>query len=198
MGTNFYARIIPHADKVEELKKAIDKDSFLRIENLVRELYGKRNSCDQGLIVHLGKRSRGWKFLWNPNVQKKSDGYYDWNANKWVDKWKYDYVYPLTKKGITDFLKRDDVIIFSEYYDPEEENHDPDDCPNADDFLEMAFEWGQKDGWDAKTYHRERPEERVYHSEERNSFWRELGYDTNYGHDFYSDGLRFSTSIEFS
>ena len=198
MGTNYYARIRPPQEKVEELKRKIDLDHIGGIKSLVHELYGERSEYEDGMIIHLGKRSCGWKFLWNPNVKKKSAGWYDYDKKEWIDKWEYDYVYPLTKQGISDFLHREDVFIFSEYYCPEETQQDAEDTPSADEFLEMAFSWGKEDGWDAKKYHEDRPEERVLPCPEKDKFWRELGYETQYGHDFYSDGLRFSTSIEFS
>lgn len=198
MGTNFYARIRPPKEKVEELKRAIDKDHFLNIRNMVEELYGEKNEYKDGLVIHLGKRSSGWKFLWNPNVRKVFSGCEEDSRGNYTPKYKYDYVYPLTKKGISDFLHREDVFVYSEYYDPESDNNDAEDTPTADEFLEMAFNWGKDDGWDAKKYHEDRPEENIYPCREKDAFWRELGYETQYGHDFYSDGLRFSTSIEFS
>ena len=198
MGTNYYARIKPPREKVEELKKKIDLDLFTDINNLVSELYGHRDEYKDGLIIHLGKRSAGWKFLWNPNVRNVYDGYETDPCGNAHAKWKHEYVYPLTKEGISEFLHRPDVFIYSEYYDPTSETNDPDDTPSADEFLEMAFNWGQEDGWDSKSYHNDRPEEEVYYSRERARFWEELGFVTNYGHDFYSDGLRFSTSIDFS
>lgn len=198
MGTNYYARIKPPQEKVEELKKKIDLDHFADINKMVGELYGHRGEYNDGLIIHLGKRSAGWKFLWNPNVKKVYDGYEEDEHGEPHAKWKHEYVYPLTKKGISDFLYRDDVFIFSEYYHPNEPTNDPDEKPSADEFLEMAFNWGQREGWDSKSYHNDRPDEKLYHIRERDLFWRELGFETNYGHDFYSDGLRFSTCIEFS
>ena len=51
--------------------------------------------------IHLGKRSGGWKFLFNPN---------------------YERYYPLTKEGLMNFLKRDDVIIYTEYFSFRKDN----------------------------------------------------------------------------
>lgn len=198
MGTNYYARIKPPQEKVEELKKKIDLDYFDDVVSMVSELYGHRDEHKDGFIVHLGKRSAGWKFLWNPNVRKVYDGYETDEFGDTHAKWKHEYIYPLTKKGISEFFHRPDVFVYSEYYSPSFETNTPEDTPSADEFLEMAFNWGKKDGWDSKTYHNVMPNEGIYYSRERAKFWEELGFKTNYGNDFYSDGLRFSTSIEFS
>lgn len=76
MGTNFYARIIPTKERKEHLKKLIDNDEFDLIEDKIKELY-----CNE---IHLGKRSSGWKFLFNPNHEK---------------------YYKLTKEGLRKFLE---------------------------------------------------------------------------------------------
>jgi hypothetical protein len=198
MGTNFYARIIPKEEDKQKLIDAINDDRDDLIEDLASELYGRRNEYTRkGNKIHLGKRSGGWKFLWNPNVIRYSDGYFDDNK-EYVHVYKYDYVYPLTKQGITDFCNRKDVVITDEYgtiYNPEE-------------FLEMAFSWGQPDGYTGKTYE----EAQKDHSYYKNYYWSEkyqrgmhtkddemwfdLGYVAEY-YDFESDGLRFSTSINF-
>lgn len=201
MGTNFYARIIPKEDDKQELIKMIQDDDFNNIVDFASELYNKRNEYTRkGNEIHLGKRSCGWKFLWNPNVIK----YYDWcmdqETEEYVSVIKYDYVYPLTKQGITDFVMRDDVIVYDEY----DEQQDP------KEFLEMAFSWGEPDGWTGKTYEedpRSGPSsyrnyywsekyQRGMHSKE-DEMWFDLGYIVEY-YDFEADGLRFSTSINFS
>lgn len=199
MGTNFYARIIPKEEDKQKLIDFIKYNHFNVIESFASELYGERNEYTRrGNVIHLGKRSGGWKFLWNSNVIKYADGYLDENK-QYVPVYKYDYVYPLTKQGITDFCNRKDVVITDEYgttYDSE-------------DFLKMAFSWGQPDGYTGKTYEESHKEDSCY----RNYYWSEkyqrgmrskddemwfdLGYIVEY-YDFESDGLRFSTSINFS
>ena len=198
MGTNYYARIIPTKERKKKLIESIEKDNFDSAMELARELYGDSDSSEVRGVIHLGKRSGGWKFLWNPNVREVYDGYRNHHTGEWVDKVTYRYLYPLTKEGITAFVNRPDVEIVSEYYSDNEPCNDPeDDKPTAEQFLDMAFNWGAKDGYDAKTYYEEHPGN-VYCSKEMEDKWRRIGYETNYGHDFYSDGLRFSTSIEFS
>ena len=143
MGTNFYARIIPKEDEKNELINKIVNDKFNEIEDLASELYGERDRYTRkGNMIHLGKRSCGWKFLWNPNVIKYWDGYIDPETKEYVSVVKNDYVYPLTKQGITEFVMREDIIITDEYG----EQQDP------KEFLEMAFSWGEPDGWVGKTY----------------------------------------------
>lgn len=199
MGTNFYARIIPKEEDKQKLIDFIKYNHFNVIESFASELYGERNEYTRrGNVIHLGKRSGGWKFLWNSNVIRYVEGYLDEN-NHYVPVYKYDYVYPLTKQGITDFCNREDVIITDEYgeqYAPK-------------DFLEMAFSWGQPDGYTGKTYEESHKGESGYknyywsekyqrgmHSKD-DEMWFDLGYIVEY-YDFESDGLRFSTSIDFS
>lgn len=201
MGTNFYARIIPKEEDKQKLIDAIHDDRYDLIEDLSSELYGHRNEYTRkGNKIHLGKRSCGWKFLWNPNIIRYCDGYIDQETREYVPVYKYDQVYPLTKQGITDFCNREDVIITDEYgeqYTPK-------------DFLEMAFSWGEPDGWVGKTYEedpRSGPSSyRNYYWSEKyqrgmhsrnDEMWFDLGYIVEY-YDFEADGLRFSTSINFS
>lgn len=191
MGTNFYARIIPKQEDKQKLIDAINNNQYDVIENLASELYGRRDDYSGvGNEIHLGKRSGGWKFLWNPNVIKVWD-------SKACD-YAYNYVYPLTKEGITNFVTREDVIIIDEYG----ETQDP------KDFLEMAFSWGEPDGYTGKTYEESHKEESGYRNyywskkyqrsmhSENDEMWFDLGYIVEY-YDFESDGLRFATSINF-
>ena len=200
MGTNYYARIIPKEEDKQRLIDAINDDRDDLIEDLASELYGSRNEYTRkGNKIHLGKRSGGWKFLWNPNTIRYCDGYVDPETREYIPVYKYDQVYPLTKQGITDFCNREDVIITDEYG----EQQDP------KEFLEMAFSWGEPDGYTGKTYeesHKGETGYRNYYWSEKyqrgmhiknDEMWFDLGYIVEY-YDFESDGLRFSTSINFS
>ena len=112
MGTNFYARIIPKEEDKQKLLDAINNNQYDVIEDFTSELYGKRDQYSRrGNVIHLGKRSAGWKFLWNPNVIKYWDGYMDLETKEYVHIVKYDYIYPLTKQGVTDFCNREDVSL---------------------------------------------------------------------------------------
>lgn len=172
MGTNYFARIIPTKKRKQELIQAIEADDFHIITDLTQELYGHRDQYNDGGEIHLGKSSAGWKFLWNSNIHRiwRNTGY------------EIHYVYPLTKKGITDFVMREDVQIYDEYGDKQDKK----------EFLNFAF---NKEGLDGTTYYAEHPAETIYHSEEESMF-RNLGYTVEC-YDFYSDGLRFSTSTWF-
>lgn len=191
MGTNFYARIIPKEEEKQELLDLIINNKFDEIEDKASELYGSRNEYTRlGNVIHLGKRSGGWKFLWNSNVIQYCDGYVDPETKEYVAVYKFDTIYPLTHQGITDFVMREDVIVYDEYGETQDKQ----------EFLEMAFNWGQPDGLTSKEY-QENPKYdsgRYWGLDEREAKkWRDFGVKVEY-YDFESDGLRFSTSINFS
>lgn len=189
MGTNYYARILPNKKKKEYLKKLIDDDKFDKIQETVQEMYGDSGEYENGAVIHLGKRSGGWKFLFNPN---------------------YERYYPLTKKGLLEFLQRDDVIIYSEYFSEDngvyEYTDDPDDTSNdkeylwtPEQFMDMALNWGKEDGYCLETYyakdHNGLPS---YILEDPfKSYWIKKGYNPKY-HEFFNDDMRWSTCCEFS
>lgn len=192
MGTNYYARILPTLEEKENLKKLIDSDDFYAIEKEVQRLYGESTEYDKGAEIHLGKRSSGWKFLFNPN---------------------YERYYKLTKEGLKEFLNKPNVIIYSEYFDSDngimEYTDDPDEVTGKEylwtpqQFLDMAFNWGQPDGLDGKSYE-EWEESQNYrylgytrYGDSREEYWIEKGYNPSY-YNFYNDGLRWSTCCEFS
>lgn len=58
MGTNFYLRKKLSQEQRKEIDKAFDEEDF----NKVRELLPKD--------IHIGKRSGGWKFLWDAHYFK--------------------------------------------------------------------------------------------------------------------------------
>ena len=196
MGTNFYARIIPTKERKEELKKLIDEDKFHEIVDEVSLTYSAPNQYEwRGGIIHLGKRSGGWKFLWNPNVWKVPNGTYDPETKKYVSSWEIKQYYDLTKKGILEFLMRPDVKLYDEY---DEEYTDKEAW--FKEIVERDFLlWQDKEPMlDGEAYYKKYPRERMYSDYERDNFWRSLGYQPTGYYDFYSDGLRFSTSVEFS
>lgn len=206
MGTNYYARIIPKQEDKQKLIDAINNNQFDIVQDECKRLFGDKDQYENiGGIIHLGKRSGGWKFLWNANVYEYIEGRIDENGpwDKTNFKYKHEFIYPLTKQGISDFLHRDDVVIVSEYYhDDEPQYASKDDTPTADEFLEMAFNWCKEDGFDGKTYHEWQIKNGEptydYYDNETCEKWERLGYKLNSSSDFYSDGLRFSTSSWFS
>lgn len=192
MGTNYYARILPTLEEKENLKKLIDSDDFYAIEKEVQRLYGESTEYDKGAEVHLGKRSCGWKFLFNPN---------------------YERYYKLTKEGLKEFLNKPNVIIYSEYFNSDngimEYTDDPDKANSKEylwtpqQFLDMAVNWGQPDGWDGESYEKwEMSRGRGYqgyahYGDSWEGHWMKKGYNPSY-YNFYNDGLRWSTCCEFS
>ena len=200
MGTNYYARVLPSKKRKQELLDAIEKDDFRLVTAITEKLYGRfyfysSEECGGGEI-HLGKRSGGWKFLWNPNAYVVRNGHFeeveDRNGNKHreyvADPNTLHYIYPLTKQGIKEFIFRDDVVIYDEYGEKQ----------NKNEFIEMAFAW---DGWDAASYKEEYPREsRWICKSELIDALDNAGYQFSSitRSDFYSDRLRFSTSTDFS
>ena len=195
MGTNYYARIIPTKERKKEIITAVLNDDFPLINKLIDETYGSPAAEEYELTggnIHLGKASVGWKFLWNPNIYKLSNGHLE-EGNVWViDDPTILQFYELNKKSITDFVNQDNVLIYDEYGEQQDKK----------EFLEYAF---NKDGWDSESYYKWEREQYP----ERKNFWNyktnyvefliSLGYKMNEGYsDFYSDGLRFATYTEFS
>jgi hypothetical protein len=197
MGTNYYLRIIPSKEKKKELHDAIEANDFSLISRLKTEMYDPiQLDYDNNIIggeVHLGKLSRGWKFLWNPNVFVIRQGHLEDSptGRRYVpDPSIPKYFYPLTKKGLHDFIFRDDVLVFDEYGEKQGKKK----------FWKIALEWGQPDGWDAAGYE-EKYKEHIYPvTGELTDLLRQEGYKfTSFSNsDFYSDGLRFATYTEFS
>ena len=88
MGTNFYAHIpLRKRELKEKVTESIDKGDLDEAETIISE--AKESHC-----VHLGKRSGGWKFLFNSNDEK---------------------YYECSKKGIEDFIIKNAAVIKDEY-----------------------------------------------------------------------------------
>lgn len=208
MGTNYYAHILPKKQRRQQLHDAIEADDFRLIKRLTSELYGTIdrgwNGDDSdsliGGVVHLGKRSGGWKFCWNPNVFVIRHGYMEYVENSdgsktghWVSEPNTaKYLYPLTKQGIKDFIDRKDVLIYNEY----------DELQDKEEFWQMALSWGyEKDdeGWDAASYEKEYPNHNYSHDSDLVTLLEKEGYKfTSWTcSDFYSDGLRFASFTDF-
>lgn len=204
MGTNYYGRIIPKEKDIKELHAFIDINDFSKIRQKVHEIYGsfRPYSMDDKPIgeVHLGKHSGGWKFLWNPNIYKIRNGHSEATSlEDGITRYRFVpepdtayYLYPLTKKGIKEFIDREDVEIYDEYGEQQDK----------DEFFKEALDWTKWNGleaWDSNTYHKEYPSEKVWSCKnDYTDFLESLGYIlSDDKSDFYSDGLRFSTSTEF-
>ena len=199
MGTNYYARILPSKERKKELHDAIEANDFSLITKLTDEMYNPiRVEYGEGYIiggvVHLGKRSSGWKFLWNPNVFVIRNGHLE--DNNGTRRYVSDpntplYTYPLTKKGLKSFIDREDVLIYDEYGE----------LQDKEEFWKMALEWGyEKDdeGLDAASYEEKHTSYPV--TGDLTDLLKKEGYKfTTYTNsDFYSDGLRFAGFTDFS
>ena len=205
MGTNYYAHILPSTEQKQELFEAVNNNDFSLISELVNEMYGKLdfsydNTTLIGGIVHLGKRSCGWKFLWDPNLFMVGHGHYEdvHGQRRYVaDPDTVESVYPLTKEGIKGFIDRDDVLVYDEYGE----------LQDKEEFWKMALTWGYKEedkGWDAGSYEKEmkqhNPRFNTYHvSGSLVEYLMSQGYKFTScsNSDFYNDGLRFASYIEF-
>ena len=163
MGTNYY-RIPTSAEMIrreQRLRMRIDEMDTIN----PREISGGFRTISvgeypyaiapwaefvEGTKIHLGKRSSGWKFIWN------------WNDGKHYK----------TKEELFKFILSGRIV--DEYGT----------FIKGQEFIDMALEWGKEDGWDNETYYQNHPEHKVS--------WRDGKYEE------YIDGLRVSTSTEFS
>jgi len=166
MGTCYYR--IPQASEMDErkLKLMLDvSDLDLTPNNIERNFcLPKEDSfeCEsvwdvflEGINIHLGKRSFGWKFCWN------------FHNNKYYS----------NKEELLSFIRSGRVV--DEYGDE----------MGVEEFITMSLEWGEPDGLVVNEEYRKK--ERM---NGRGTFW----LDNNKYDDLIIDGLRVSTSTEFS
>lgn len=201
MGTNYFAHIIPSMEKKKKLTELIiNSTNFREIMDLTSEMFGYFDEYSHtGGIIHLGKRSGGWKFLWDPNIYRIRNGHTEpvevepgHIKHNWVKDPDTSFMlYPLTKEGIKNFIDREDIEIYDEYRR----------LQNKEEFFKMALDWidwNGKEAWDGESYEKEHPSKFNYHTEYCD-FLSSLGYNIKWPWtDFYNDGLRFSTSTNFS
>ena len=196
MGTNYYARIIPSVESKTKLQQAIESNDSKTVIDLVNKMYSRLHLNDNELVggeVHLGKRSGGWKFLWNPNVYVTREIYKDNDTGEYrLGKYVGKFLYELTRKGIKEFINRDDVVIYNEYNE----------ILDKDKFFDMAINWCYH-GWDSKKYYEEHPDDYdgyVCRNDLTKFLDQEfIDYISTTHSDFYNDNdFRFSTSTDFS
>jgi hypothetical protein len=165
MGTNYYR--IPSVEEMEDRREDLLKQvqsieidpasisSNFKIRVKMDDYSEGMNPWERftdDIEVHLGKRSMGWKFLWNFHKKR----YYS------------------DKEELFSFIRSGRVVDeYGEEVDVEE-------------FIQMALEWGQPDGYDTQTYSAKYPSEHVN--------WMNI---KDY-YDDYIDGLRVSSSTDFS
>lgn len=161
MGTNFYrivtvnevmtrrAKLVKHIENMDVFKISDIQNGFTNIPT--NDFFTNKSPWDvfnEGMSVHLGKRSGGWKFCWN------------FHNNKFYS----------NKEELLEFIRSGRVI--NEY----------DEILDNEEFIKMALEWEQPNGLDSHSYYSKNPSP-YYNSK----------YD-----DVYIDGLRVSSSTEFS
>ena len=212
MGTNFYARVIPTKERKDKLKELIDSDAFDEIQSYVSDTYGRFEAMSMDEkphgVIHLGKRSGGWKFLWDPNMfiirnghlveTKRDDGSTSCRYERDPDT--VYYTYPLTKKGIKEFIDREDIEVFDEYGEKQDK----------DVFFKEALEWTkwrdretgeETEAYDAALYEKDNPDEKkfVLNTDYTRMIASEgFVFTSSTNSDFYSDGLRFASFTDFS
>lgn len=204
MGTNYYARIKPSdKDKQKLISLIEDGQDYYGIIELTKALYAEVNDDYypfEGGIVHLGKSSYGWKFLWNTNWREYDGGHWDGESGKWIKDIKLHKFYDLTAKSLYDFIMREDITIYDEYGEMQDKEK----------FWKFATET-KADGLTSASYNKDSKSvykkfsDKFYHDfievDPYHDKWVKLGCkkrsDKSY-HDFIKDGLRWSTSTWFS
>lgn len=79
---------------IEDMKEAVSKEDFTKFSNTLDDLVYDWGETKNETVVHLGKRSSGWAFLWDLNNMK----YYKPSLN-----------------SIISFIKENDAVIEDEY-----------------------------------------------------------------------------------
>lgn len=164
MGTNFYMKRIPTEDDIQMM-------STLALERKLDELQSFVNEINKE--IHIGKRSGGWKFLFNHN----NAVYFDPKSQESLKAWLSDPHYQIEDEY-------GEKLTFEEFWD-------------------MVCEWNANpnNNWDDSAYYK-------YERERGNHYdhpccpsvayemYNMFGVRPLY-HDFWLDGLRYSTSTEF-
>ena len=207
MGTNYYAKIRADKKKEKELIELITNGNtadYDKIVELTNELYGEAvfvnsKGCLVGSVIHIGKKSRGWKFLWEHHLYVVKNGHVEEEETqpghsvlKYVEEpdTLYSLYGKLTKENIRKFIMREDIDIYDEYGELLDKN----------EFLEIAF---SQDGLDSITARKEMSEKErrrpVYQADE----WLEpinmAGYKVRKNATDFSpnNGLRFAIFRDF-
>jgi hypothetical protein len=163
MGTNYY-RVPPGHEMIKREQKL-----RMRIDEMdsINPYQIERGFCS--ISVGEWDSISPWEeFLEGTRVHlgKRISGWkFLWNWN--------DSQYYKTREELFEFIRSGRVI--DEYGGIMEQ----------EEFIQMALEWGQEDGWDIETYYKENPSHRI-------------SFIHNEKHEEYLDGLRVSTSTEFS
>lgn len=158
MGTNFYIRQRVSQQQKEEIINSINKENWYNLKQLIPK------------EIHIGKRSCGWKFLWNANH--------------------FQYFNP-NKESLIQFLKSGQIydeygeqFTFDQFWNDEIAHH------INDDFNK----------WDLETYYKENHENYIRCEEDYiiRDFKDRWNINVNPYGEFYIDDLRFTTCDYFS
>lgn len=192
MSTNYYLQHRPTDTQIDDLIELVNSTkngvNFKEVINLVHEMYDEpdewSDTPDLFGRLHIGKRSRGWKFQWCPNIIKRNVSYMQ--DGEYIPKYEYEFRYPLTKQGLTDFIMRDDIVVIDEYNEVQDKK----------EFLDMAFSW-YPDGYDSRSYD---SETKLYDFSKDQEKYKSLGFEFQsvYDTDFINDGLRWTIHENFS
>lgn len=168
MGTNYYR--IPTVEEMEERKSRLEK----RIKELdMSPSQIERNYCVIQSLTSDWDRMNPWDEFTNDtsiHLGKRSGGWkFCWNFHK--------NQYYSNKEQLLSFIRSGRVV--DEYGEEW----------NVEEFIAMALEWGEPDGWVVNEEYR-----KVERSKGHGAFW----LDNEKYDDLIIDGLRVSTSTEFS
>lgn len=157
MGTNFYLRRKLSPEDKQKAIELINEDKYEQLEEMLPK------------EIHIGKRSAGWKFLWNAN--------------------NFEYFKP-TKESLIEFLHSGDIydeydryFTYDEFWNDEIKN-----------FIDEEGLWDIK-----KYYIDYPKDYKYYEdSSTIRRFKKEFGVNANRYGEFYIDNLRFTTCDSFS
>jgi hypothetical protein len=167
MSTNYYR--IPKASEVRikylNLVEQINDLDIWSPGNIYNEFRTVERGFDNlspwdifldDIKIHIGKRSSGWKFLWN------------FQDNKFYT----------NKEELLKFIRSGRIVDeYGELQDTEE-------------FIKMALEWGQPDGYKLN--------QEYFDEQSKDPNHRPIFSDMSNYYDKDIDGLRVSSSVEFS
>ena len=169
MGTNYY-RIPTEAEMLEKKKKLQE-----RIENLDVSL----GTIERGFsTLENGESNWDYHSPWSEFIEgtsihlgKRSGGWkFCWNF--------HENKYYTNKEELLAFIRNGRIV--NEYGEEQE----------VEEFIEMALTWGEPDGFIYDQAYLDYMKKEGYH--------RDYGYDHEKYFDLIIDGLRVSTSTEFS
>lgn len=164
MGTNYYMKRIPTEDDIQKITELTKQRMFDKLQEYVNEM---------NTDIHIGKRSGGWKFLFNHQDGKYFDPHHQESLKAWLN----DPHYKIVDEYGEEFT--------------------------FDEFWQMTRDWDAhpNNNWDDAAYAKyEREQGNRYNMtccvSEAERTYNMFGVRPIY-HDFWLDGLRYSTSTEF-